>query len=248
MRVMHNIRILVNRILSSVGLQVSSERRVIRTLDQSLSVLKDIIPTPQTVIDVGFADGTEELTRIFSPEKHRYLLIEANPAFTGAMKKFSNKYRESLAVSAFCGETDGETEFPVNVNNFKSSRYAPEGGAIGKVKVPIRRLDTLIAEHNLSGPFLLKIDTEGSEIDVLKGAQATLQDCVAIVAEGHVFKRYAHASNFSKLTAYLSLQGFDIFDVYDSYYGKESGMLLMTNAVFVRCDNLRWKEGERKSN
>ncbi len=42
---------------------------------------------------------------------------------------------------------------------------------IGTIEVPVRRLDNLIKELQLQPPDMMKIDVEGSEIDLLAGAQ-----------------------------------------------------------------------------
>jgi FkbM family methyltransferase len=38
----------------------------------------------------------------------------------------------------------------------------------------MERLDDVVARHNLVPPFLLKIDTQGAELEALEGAQAFL--------------------------------------------------------------------------
>lgn len=48
------------------------------------------------------------------------------------------------------------------------------GEFIGDTTVTVRRLDTAILEYNLAPPQVLKIDVEGAEIDVLRGAAGTV--------------------------------------------------------------------------
>ena len=45
----------------------------------------------------------------------------------------------------------------------------------GEIKVPIRRLDRIVAEVGLPSPDAIKIDVEEAEVEVLEGATETLR-------------------------------------------------------------------------
>ena len=45
----------------------------------------------------------------------------------------------------------------------------------GSLKVPTATIDTLIAERRIAGPSVIKIDVEGAEAKVLKGARSMLE-------------------------------------------------------------------------
>lgn len=62
------------------------------------------------------------------------------------------------------------------VNNspiFESSR--------NNIKVKTNTLDNLLSENTISNPNILKIDVEGAELDVLKGAYNLLKTCKPII-------------------------------------------------------------------
>jgi FkbM family methyltransferase len=44
-----------------------------------------------------------------------------------------------------------------------------------EISVPVSTIDQVIAENNVQSIFLLKIDTEGSELEVIKGAAESLR-------------------------------------------------------------------------
>jgi FkbM family methyltransferase len=53
----------------------------------------------------------------------------------------------------------------------KAENYVSERGSL---RVPLRTLDQLVAEHGLPPPTLIKLDVEGFEHFVLRGAERTL--------------------------------------------------------------------------
>ena len=50
-------------------------------------------------------------------------------------------------------------------------------------KLESRSLDSFIAERKIALPDLIKIDTQGSEVDIFKGAQKALNNCKLVLTE-----------------------------------------------------------------
>ena len=74
------------------------------------------------------------------------------------------------------------------------------------VDVPARTIDALVAETALPGPYLLKLDIQGSELAALRGAAKTLADTDTIVVEADV-------DDFTAIHDHVVGAGFDLFDV-----------------------------------
>jgi FkbM family methyltransferase len=52
----------------------------------------------------------------------------------------------------------------------------PQYKNIKPIKKQARTLDSMVSEHSLPTPHFIKIDTQGSEIDILKGATETIKN------------------------------------------------------------------------
>lgn len=84
-------------------------------------------------------------------------------------------------IAARCealGNIDGETQFMLSEQptwGRLASVGSPPARSAGETAVRIRRLDSLLREGEVAPPDLIKIDVEGSEVDVLKGGADTLR-------------------------------------------------------------------------
>ena len=117
------------------------------------------------------------------------------------------------------GETDGEAEFfcPVRghegAGGLKNTHRAP----IEKViTVPMRTLDSVLQEHDIQKVDFVKMDIEGGELNVLRGATQMLKNLQPII----LFEA------FEENTSPYNYRVFDILNYLEqrSYCVKQTGM------------------------
>lgn len=77
------------------------------------------------------------------------------------------------------------------------------------VAVEIDTLDCALAKLKLPTPYFLKLDTQGTEVRVLRGAQRTLENTSAVLVEHMFTTPYLKSSKFSELIEYLMEHGFE---------------------------------------
>lgn len=65
-------------------------------------------------------------------------------------------------------------------NSWASDRYY---GKNSERKVITNKIDTIVRERNFLSPDLIKIDVQGSELDILKGMENTLKSCKHLIIE-----------------------------------------------------------------
>jgi hypothetical protein len=94
-------------------------------------------------------------------------------------------------------------------------------------------LDELARERALPAPFALKIDTEGFELEVLRGARRFLEDTLLVVAEVSVARRFEGGYTFAQFIAEMDQRGFRLATFLD-LVGLRRPELLYVDAVFVR--------------
>lgn len=168
----------------------------------------------KTIIDVGVLRGTPSLYKAF-PDAY-LVLVEALPNYREVCEELI-KDRPGELHNVAAGSYDGEIE--INFLEEAPARSSVLTHIVGgtatrtKMNVPMRKLDTLFSGRNLEGDILLKIDTEGYEMEVLKGASELLPKVKFVIAETSVRRRHENSYLFADLITFMRSKGFDVFDV-----------------------------------
>lgn len=110
----------------------------------------------------------------------------------------------------------------------------PHTKGVEEERVVVRRLDDIVTEQELAGPFFLKIDVQGFELEVLLGGNDTLQNTLAIVLEVSVRDLYEGAPTFDELYRHLQSQGFVYRGNIDQWRSQDTGLVLQCDCLFER--------------
>jgi len=147
-----------------------------------------------TVIDVGAWCGTWSLSicslaeniEAFEPDPTHYHCLEKN--------KTANITCRNVALG------EAEKQVGLSEDNFTQAKYITAAG-----NVQMQTLDS----YNFTNVDLIKIDVEGYELSVLKGAERTLEQCKYLMIElNNNSKRFK--SNNSIIERWLSDKGFSV--------------------------------------
>ena len=184
-----------------------------------------------TVVDVGASDGrwSRHLMQYFP--LCQYLLIEANPQHEAALREHCARHANARFVLAAAGEADGQIFFAQGGPFDGVASYAPGGS---RVQVPMVSIDSQLRALDLRGPYLLKFDTHGFEVPILKGAARTLAETDVIVMECYNFRIAPECLTFDEMCRYLGERGFRCIDLVDPLYRPRDGSFWQMDLVFVR--------------
>jgi FkbM family methyltransferase len=172
---------------------------------------------PRTLVDVGVGNGTPHLYAAF-PDAY-LLLVEPLAEEFGASIRSILARRAGAHVAVALGAGDAVREVRVEPRFAERSsfyaRHALEvtGDAAAVRRVPVRTLDGVIAEQGVDGPFGVKIDVEGAELEVITGGAATLRDAEFVIAEVSVLDRFEGGHTFAEFVAAMDDLGFAARDV-----------------------------------
>lgn len=167
-----------------------------------------------TVIDVGASDGRWSMMAATVFPNARFLLVEAQSTHAAALRELASRDHRFTTALVAAGPRDGTIHFDASDPFGGVASEQPTGPA--DVLVPVRTLDRLVAEHNLAGPFLVKLDTHGFETAILGGASATLCRASLLVIEVYNFTLVPGdpgCLRFHELCVWLENRGFRCVDI-----------------------------------
>ena len=226
------------RLADRAGVEVRrKDTGVRRTPEAVLAHVKRLGFEPASVIDVGVAYGTPELYDAFP--QARFLLVDPLEEYAEAIGQITGRLPGAEWVRAAAGPEPGELSIVVNRAPALSSTLGhwkgqDDGGR--SRTVPVARIDDLVAERSLPGPYLLKADVEGAELRVLDGAARVLEATELVLLEVNLFEFLPGQPQLHDVVAYLKERGFVTYDFYGGHVRLLDDALAMTNMAFVRED------------
>lgn len=225
---------ILQRLLGSVGLRlVRADGPATRsTMDGAFRALVRRNHGFRTVVDVGASNGSWSAALMRYFPGCEYLLVEALRIHEPALREYCRKHGNAHYVVAAAGERKGTVYFEGGDDPFGGQASSVPGA--GRTVVPVVTLDDEIAVRKLPGPYLLKLDTHGYELPILRGAAATLADTEVIVMECYNFRISPECLTFPEMCAWLGERGFRCIDLADPLHRPYDDSFWQMDLVFVR--------------
>lgn len=183
-----------------------------------------------STIKIGAGSGADvpHIERFFPGS--RTLLIEMDPTFEPQWQ--SMRAEAPTLQWAICGAADEDRDGYMRKNNLLGGVIASEASD-STTPIKHRRVDTLVREHGMKGPYFLRFDTHGAEMQVLAGAVETLKETALIQMECYNFK---HAMTFEKMIMHMRDLGFRVIDLCDPLW-RDDGAFWQIHLFFARADH-----------
>jgi FkbM family methyltransferase len=226
----------INKLINLVSLKVVPLSTPNRDFSAFFTHLRRQGVEFNSVIDVGIAFGSPALYA--SIPQAKFYLVEPLPNCKPLLDNLARRLNAEV-FNVAAGSSDGFIEFFVHSDVSGSSAYKQLEGEFfdgKKVTVPVRRLDSLI-HVPLERPSLMKIDTQGAELEVLAGATGLLDqiDVLIIEASFHEFRK--GAPEFHDIVIRMIELGFRCYEVLEGHYRAADNALAQVDLVFVRPDS-----------
>jgi FkbM family methyltransferase len=178
------------------------------------------------IIDVGVANGTFDLYERFP---RAFLeLFEPDPSHHVTIARDILGKRKGRLHRMALGDAHGSTV--LYLSGVTGSSLYPIAGKTNTAATPIGRLDQSIDRARVERPCLLKIDTEGHELAILRGAVGIIDLIDSVVVEVHFDKPHCYWPGMP--IDFLGEHGFHLVDVLDSHI--RDGHFVCADLVFVR--------------
>lgn len=195
------------------------------------------------VFDIGAYRGEwSKLLSKTSLKNKKFFLFEANEENREFLKELSFKF-----FFGILSDRTKEVEFYSRVSTGDSYLVEQTSFYKNDIKPILKKtisLDELVEKHKLPYPNFIKIDTQGSEIDILKGSQKCISECYLIYLECPLIEYNLNAPNLNEYINYLSSINFVTYDVCEVH--RIDNVLTHIDILFIKKDILNKIHPEKK--
>ncbi len=167
--------------------------------------------SPKVILDAGAAQGYWSLnTHSFFPGAE-YFLVDPLEENAAALERIAAKDPQFHYIRTALGREKGSAFFKIEPD-LDGSYWLPPGRTDGR-EVPVCAADELIEAGLIRSPDFVKLDVQGSEMNVLLGADRTLASCEVLIVEVNLFRYLPGWPVAHEVIAHLAGKGFVLFDV-----------------------------------
>ena len=188
------------------------------------------------ILDVGVSRGTPWLYQAFHDKE--FVLIDPLPSFDERLYKPPAKY---VCEKIGLGSKPGEMTLDIRGPRSTLHEWQPSKAhhSEGSVVVAIETLDQVIQRHADGRTVGVKIDTEGHEVEVLKGLNACVGLVEFIVCECSIRRRFNDDYQFSDLIVALADRGFELYNFLSAHKPRP----LHYDCIFLPSEDRRFQSG-----
>lgn len=200
---------------------------------------------PKNVYDIGANKGTwsQECMRFFP--NANYYLFEPQTQFKTEIEENLSGYNNFQVFFVGLGDKKGDTRFTIHDRDdscsFSFSEEEAKQRGFKQVKLPMVILDEFVKEEKLELPSLIKIDAEGLDMEVLKGAGEILKTAQVIMVEVGVMNNRIPNSALS-IVSYLDALGYKFFDITDLNRPFSNEVLWLCEFAFIKKNGVLDKD------
>ena len=184
------------------------------------------------VLDVGANAGQYHDLLRRSGYGGQIVSFEPNPALASALAERARADGRWLVDNRALGSAPGSAEFHIMADSEFSSFHAPRHDGVSlfqgqntvarQVTVEVTTLDLVLPElirRFAAKRVYLKLDTQGHDLEALKGAGQILTQIAALQTEATVVPIYEGAPTYQEMIAYLLARGFALSGIFPNNSG-----------------------------
>ena len=206
---------------------------------------------PLTYIDIGAMGGVslywkklEKYCRMvaFEPDDREFSRLKSGKAVTYLPYVL---YHSSQPLRFYVSRDSGKSSvYPPNAAVLKDFPDTGRYEIVREVDFPkekVKTLDEALQGAGIKDADFIKIDTQGSELDILKGAASSLNRLCGIELEVEFVALYRGQALFRDIDAFLDAHGFQLIDLRRALWKRKSftdyigrGQLVFADALYLR--------------
>lgn len=190
---------------------------------------------PGVIFDIGAYEGewTKDVLDIFPAAS--YYMFEAQEAKEAFLRTLSGKHPNQFnyyigLLGAVSGKEVNFHEYET-ASSVHSEYYQTEAVTTTK---RLQSLDDIIQKREWPLPDLIKLDTQGYEIEILKGANRAIANAEAILMEVSFLEIYKGAPLFKDVVSQMTDWNFQVYDICSLMRRPLDQALYQADVLFVK--------------
>lgn len=229
----------INKIIHKLGIEItrfpnSNDRRLLQFLKNNAI---------NTCVDVGANTGQFATKLIEIGFQGNIISFEPQKSAFEMLSKKAANHNNWKVYNYALGDFDGESTINVSANSVSSSLLnimpqhksaEPQSQYINQETIQVKKLDTVLSQSVNADKIFLKIDTQGFESKVLKGAANTLSKVHVLELEMSCVELYESELLFDDMKKHIESMGFNLCSIESGFADEKSGKLLQIEAVFIK--------------
>ena len=244
---------IINRYLSRLGIEIHGTAYIqkLKNFDYNKNewiMQQELLRGNVNVIfDVGANRGNSsfEYSKIFPNS-----MIHSFEPFPDSYELFINLHKGNLnvklnkyALSNDIGKSILNINKSIDTNSFLESIEMGANSdkgcvSVGRMLVETNTLDNYCSKNNINAIDILKIDVQGSEMEVLRGAVDMLNNgrIKLIYIETYFKQQYLNQPLFHDISKLLYDYNFLLNDVYDPYFSNNT--MIWCDSIFINANSI----------
>jgi FkbM family methyltransferase len=206
---------------------------------------------PLTIVDVGASGGVDLRWHNFTTF-FKGVLFEPDPREYDRLKHSGRN--DLIILNAALLDSVSEIDFHLCRKQQVSSVYLPNFNILNRfydrerfevlktIRLKTDTLDNQLRNNGILEIDFIKIDTQGSELSVLKGSTDSLKNAIGLEVEVEFVDLYEKQPLFSEVDSFVRKFGFELFDIKRYYwkrnnsksFGSRKGQLVCGDALYFR--------------
>ncbi len=234
----------INKLLNLTGYQVKKSKYLYdpnKNLVQSINYFRI-----NSVVDVGANKGQFALNLIENKFNGSIISFEPLKEEHEILKKICKKVKIKWEIAERCALGNKKKVQKLNITGNRESssllkiksrhiKLRPDSKIVGSDNIKVKKIDDFFKNFSkFKKNILLKIDTQGTELDILKGAKKFLPKVKCIFLEVSLVKLYEKQTLWFEVINYLEKRNFKVWSIDPMLRNKSSGQTYQLDILFYK--------------
>lgn len=226
-------------------MRLSMENRTQTFQEQRLLFWREHGFYPRTILDIGAHRGiwSEEAHQIWPESK--IWMFEANEQARQNLEQIKHLGGYEIVLLGEKNKSKVPYYMCTKDNNTGNSIYREQTWYFEEcetVELPMTTLARVVKKHQLSEIDLIKIDTQGSELDIVRGGEPIIKQAEVVILEVPILEYNLGAPKITEIITVMAKLGHEVLDIVEMHY-LPTQELFQLDLMFAKTTSKLFKRG-----